>query len=369
MPFRRLALAVFAVSLAAAGCADPNAKSGAFTSGTGATGAASASCNDALGSGVVVSADGIQITGTEVENATAGQTFQQRREMFETRANWAQNEVAKRLITREATKAGMTMDEFLSKKVDGEGHASSDADAKMFYNANQQMMKKPDGSASSFDEMKDRIKQYLDGQGKQGARQQFIAKLMEENHVKVELEAPEPPVVNVSVDDDPYEGPKDAPITIVEFSDFQCPACRQAFTGLDKLLGKYEGKVKFVYRDFPLLGKHPNAMPAAIAANCALAQGMDKYWAYNHALFTNQQALSETDFKRYAADIKLDAKKFDSCLTDPKMSEEVKKDLADGEAAGINSTPTFFVNGRMIPGSNMQELSRLIEKELKKAGS
>ncbi|HVO29659.1 MAG TPA: DsbA family protein [bacterium] len=373
MQLRRL----FAASLALAavgfaGCADPNAK----ISGPGSTAAAGGgtaastggSGEDALPA-VVASADGLQITAAEVDAATAAQVFEQRQQIFEARANWAQNELAKRLIKREAEKAGMTFDDYLARNVDN-GRSVSDADVKMFYQSNPQMMKKPDGTTAGFDEMKEKIRQYLEQQSKMQGRQQYVAKLMEENHAKVDLNPPEPPVVNVSVDDDPAKGgPVNAPVTVIEFSDFQCPACRQAFQHLDEVLGKYGDKVHFVYRDYPLTGKHPNAFPAAIAANCVRTLGGDdKYWQFNTKLFQNQGALGPDDLKKYATDLKVDGGKYSACLTDPKMADEVKKDMEAGDAAGVNSTPTFFVNGRIIPGSNMAELQRQIEKELKKSG-
>ncbi len=361
-----LTLLVAGGLFSAAGCADPAAKTG--TSGSVAPATGTSSSGDSLGSGVVASADGIQILGTDVDTATATERYDARRKLFERQSNWAQNELAKRLITREAEKAGSNLEQFLAKKSETARQAS-DADVKMFYNANLAQFKKQDGTTASFPEMKEKIKGFLDGQAKQALQQQYVSKLMEDNHAKVELVAPEPPTIAVSVDDDPFEGKADAPVTIVEFSDFQCPACGQAFAQIDPLLAKYEGKIKFVYRDFPLVDKHPGAFPAAVAGNCALAQSPEKYWAFHHQLFEHQHQLTPEDFKKYATESKLDMTKFAECLKDPKMADEVKKDMKDGESYGINSTPTFFVNGKIVTGSNVQEVSRLIDNELKRAGS
>ncbi len=170
----------------------------------------------------------------------------------------------------------------------------------------------------------------------------------------------------MSRDDDPSKGPASATVTIVEFSDFQCPACRQADFRIPDLLKQFEGKVHFVYRDFPLT-RHKDAMPASIAATCAREQG--KYWEMHELLFQNQNTLKQTDFVRHAEALKLDMKKFATCQVDPKHAAEIQKDLEDGEKAGVNSTPSFFVNGKLVPGANIAEITRLIEKELAKAGS
>ena len=130
--------------------------------------------------------------------------------------------------------------------------------------------------------------------------------------------------------------------------------------------GKDKAKIKFVYRDFPLLGKHPDALPAAIAAHCAGDQ--DKYWEMHDMLFKSG-SLKENDFKGYATKLSLDSAKFEACLKDPAKDKEVRKDLDDGRAYGVNSTPTFYVNGYLVVGANVQELSRLIDRELEKAGA
>lgn len=351
-------------SLLATGCNGGGNKGG----GSAAVSTGEAASCDPLPSTVVASADGIEITGTEVEQATAGQIYSMRQQIYETRRQWASNELAKRLLEREAKKEGMTLDEFMAKKVEGSARPVTEADARMFYTANQQMMPKDQkGQTVSFDEIKAKIQEHLTEQGRQQARSTYVQNLMASANWKVELEAPEPPIIaNVSADDDPFKGPKDAPVTIVEFSDFQCPACRQAAFRLNDVLAKYEGKVKFVYRDFPL-NRHVDALPAAVAANCAQEQG--KYWEYHDLLWQNQQALKDADLLRYADQVKLDRAKFETCLKDPKQQEEVRKDLEAGEQYGVNSTPTFFVNGRIVSGANMPEISRLIEKELKKGSS
>jgi protein-disulfide isomerase len=145
------------------------------------------------------------------------------------------------------------------------------------------------------------------------------------------------------VDDDPYKGDENAPVTIVEFSDFQCPFCARFFSNtLSQIENDYisTGKVKLVYRDFPL-SFHPNAQPAAEAAECAREQG--KFWEFHDKIFENQQALSASSYKQWASELGLDTAKFNSCVDSGKYRSEVQKDFADGSALGASGTPTFFI--------------------------
>lgn len=168
--------------------------------------------------------------------------------------------------------------------------------------------------------------------------------------------------VEVSVDDDPVLGEDDAPVTIIEFSDYQCPFCRKfwqdTFTQLKK---DYidTGKAKFVYRDFPL-GFHPMAIPAAEAANCAREKGGDEaYFKMHDKMFEEQNKLdggsvqstvqfTKDDLKKWAKDIGYN---IDSCLDSGKYAQEVQNDFADGGSAGVQGTPAFFINGRLLSGA------------------
>ncbi|OGZ34254.1 MAG: hypothetical protein A2174_03590 [Candidatus Portnoybacteria bacterium RBG_13_41_18] len=158
--------------------------------------------------------------------------------------------------------------------------------------------------------------------------------------------AQEPKIVQVSIDDDPAEGSKDAPVTIIEFSDFQCPYCSKFVTGsgaaMPQIYEKYikTGKVKLVFRDYPL-PFHENAQKAAEAAQCAFEQG--KFWEMHDKLFANQSALSVDNLKKYAQELGLDSAKFNSCLDSGKYTQETQKDLQDGATAGIGGTPSFFI--------------------------
>ena len=163
---------------------------------------------------------------------------------------------------------------------------------------------------------------------------------------------PTPPIVvaNVSADDDPSWGPDDATVTIVEFSDFQCPYCaRFALDTYPQIKQQYEGKVKFVYRDYPLTAIHQYAEKAAEAAGCASNQ--DKYWEYFDLLWTKQDALDEESLKSYAADLGLDTDAFNGCLDSGTYVDEIQNDIQEGRSYGVEGTPAFFVNGQFISGA------------------
>lgn len=167
--------------------------------------------------------------------------------------------------------------------------------------------------------------------------------------------------MDVSADDDPVLGPNDARVTIIEFSDFECPYCRRVQPTLKRLLKEYEGQVRLVFRDFPL-SFHKNAQKAAEAAQCAGDQ--DKFWPYHDKLF-EQTALAPSDLKKYASELELDVDAFNTCLDSGKYAQEVAKDMRDGQAAGVNSTPSFFVNGQPLSGAVPYErFQELVEAAL-----
>jgi protein-disulfide isomerase len=152
------------------------------------------------------------------------------------------------------------------------------------------------------------------------------------------------------VGDDPALGPENAPVTIVEFSDYQCPYCKVWHEEVyHQLLSEYGDKVRFVYRDFPLTQIHPGAEPAAEAADCANDQ--NKYWEYHDAIFSGNYDLTRDGFIKIASDLGLDTNSFATCIDSGKYASEVQSDLEDGSSIGVQSTPTFFINGFQVVGA------------------
>ncbi len=196
-----------------------------------------------------------------------------------------------------------------------------------------------------------------------------------ENYVEKQQQANQPSVPNpveridVSIDDDSVRGDRNALITIVEFSDFECPFCGRFYEQTyPDIKSKYidTGKVKYVFRDFPL-AFHKDAKNAAMASECAGDQGDNKYWEYHDLLFDNQKALDIDNLKQYAKDLNLNTYNFNECLDGEKFADEVEKDMKDGQSYGVNGTPAFFINGRLLSGAQpFSAFETVIEDELGK---
>ncbi len=169
--------------------------------------------------------------------------------------------------------------------------------------------------------------------------------------------------VNVSTDGEPSIGPDNAPVTIVEFGDFQCPYCQAWYQQtFSQLMADYTGKIRFVYRDLPL-PSHPESLPAAEAADCAGEQ--NAYWKFHDDLFSGQYALGRAGYEQYAADLGLDTAAFTACLDDHRYQAEVKADAADAARLGLNGTPSFVINGRILIGAlPLEDFKAIIDEEL-----
>jgi len=161
-------------------------------------------------------------------------------------------------------------------------------------------------------------------------------------------------VIDAYVAEKQSEGDKDAPVTILEFTDYQCPYCERYFTeAYGQIMKNYvdTGKVKYVVRDFPL-PFHENALPAANSAECLREQTDDEtFFKYHDLLFQNQSTLSVENYKKWATDFKVDQAKFDSCVDENKFKDEIEADLAEGQSYGVQGTPAFFINGMPLSGA------------------
>lgn len=180
--------------------------------------------------------------------------------------------------------------------------------------------------------------------------------------------SPSPQVAGAKVEvpirtDDPVKGNSGAKVTIVEFSDFECPFCGRAQQTLKQIEEAYKDQVRFVFKQFPL-PFHTNAPNAALASLCAQDQG--KFWEYHDKLFANQTALSPQDLKKYAQELGLNAGEFSACLENKKYQAQVDQDMKDGQTAGVGGTPAFFINGRLVSGAQpFENFKTIIEEELK----
>jgi protein-disulfide isomerase len=252
------------------------------------------------------------------------------------------------LIEEAAKKANLSPFEYLKKAV--ADSAISDAQARQFYD--QRGMAK----IGSFELMKPRIVNVL-------TRNAVVARLRQNEQVRILLE---PKREKLDSSGHPALGPSSAPVTIVEFSDFQCPFCRAAEPTLKELRSRYGDKIRIVYMDYPL-PFHNHSMDAARAARCAGEQG--KFWPYHDALFADQKKLAPDELKATAQTVGLDGPKFSACLDQSKYIDQVNKDEAAGKQVGVQGTPSFFVNGRFISGAQKPEaFEEIIDEELANSG-
>lgn len=212
-------------------------------------------------------------------------------------------------------------------------------------------------------EITDKMREFSDEE-REGLENALKNKLFTKYNAKILLEEPKPFVQNISTDDDPSQGSVNAPVTVVMFSDFECPACASVHPVLKKVIAEFGGNVRFVVRDFPLINIHKNAFRAAIAANAAKAQG--KFFEYTEILYKNQDKLDDESLKKYASVLGLNLQKFELDLGNEFFAEEVRKDMAEGKNYGISGTPTIFVNGVKIRRLSAENFRKAMANALKK---
>lgn len=266
--------------------------------------------------------------------------------------------IAERLLKAEAKARKLDGVEALIKAevIDGTP-APSDAQVQAFFAANQDQMQ-----GATLEQIGPRIRGHLHDQARQATFDALVEGLRVKGKVTVSLE---PYRVQVEAKG-PSRGPQDAVVTIVEFSDYECPFCAKAAASVEEARALFPDHVRVVMRDFPL-DFHPNAVPAAIAARCAGAQG--KYYEMHDKLFANQKQLDPATFKAHAQALGLDLGAFDACFADPQQLAAVAADHKAGAAVGVEGTPAFFVNGVPLGGAQpTSKFIELIEAELRRKG-
>ncbi len=272
------------------------------------------------------------------------------------------DKVNTQLLELEAKKQGLAdAGALLKKEVEDKAAAPTEAEIKELYDANARKLR-----GKTMEDVRGDLERAVKQQKQAERFGVYMAELRKAYGLNVQLPYPDLPRIDVSVDDDPSVGPADAPVTIIQFAEYQCPYCGRARESLDEVEKNYPGKVRFVFRDFPL-GFHDRAIPAAVAANCAEKQG--KYWEVHDALMSNQRALEEADLERVAREAKLDVEKWQACRQDPTMEAEIRKDMEDGQKAGVSGTPAFFINGVFLNGAQPYErFKAVIDRELANKG-
>ncbi len=262
--------------------------------------------------------------------------------------------IQKRVIDAEARKRGLPADKLLEDEVDSKIAEPTEAEIQGYYLAVRNQINEP------FDKVRPQLQKAVKLLSIAEARRDYADSLREKYDIRVLLS---PPKVDVTYDPARVRGKPDAPVTIVEFSDFQCPYCSKAQSTLKDLLARYGGQLKLAYRDFPMRNLHPQAELAAEAGRCAQEQG--KFWEFYDALFADHSSLDTARLEAAARNLGLNENAFRSCLSSGKFKAEVDRDLQEGARAGVAGTPSFFINGQFVNGAQPEaEFIRIIDREL-----
>jgi predicted DsbA family dithiol-disulfide isomerase len=273
--------------------------------------------------------------------------------LYEVRAQGADNLIAQRLLEAEAKKLGQSPDSLLETEA-RKRTSVPDEDVDRFYDEH-----KASFGDRPAEEVKQQIRDHLERRRAPEAAREYVDSLREGANVVVLLERPRTQVAATG----PARGPADAPVTIIEFSDYQCPFCRRAEPTVEQVLKDNEGKIRFVYRHFPLDRIHPQARGASEAAACADKQG--KFWEYHDALFADDAKLDREGLDKIADRVGLDAKAFKTCVEKHETKDLVDEDVQAGTAAGVTGTPAFFINGIPLRGAlPAADFQRVIDEEL-----
>lgn len=344
---------IYAFSLAAAVAA--GCLIGRYAGEWSSAGAASKS-----GSEVLAVVNGRKITRAEVDGRAGSQVFGLESKLYQLRKSALNNLVSDELVAQEARRRGVSVED-IKKELVPEGVEIADAQVDAAYAAQSQRYGGADEAV-----VKQQIRMGMERRARFGDYDKFVARLKDAGRVKLLLEPPAPPKVDVR-SDGPSKGSASAPVVLVEFSDFECPACRNNEALVSKLMADYGDRVKLVYKHLPL-PMHKSAFGAAQAAFCAGEQG--DFWGMHGLLFEQADGLSADAFKGYASRLGLDAASFDKCVASESSRAAVTRDLEEAQAVGIRSTPSFVLNGKLITNPRSpSEFKELIDLELQAAGS
>jgi protein-disulfide isomerase len=307
---------------------------------------------------IVAVAAGQPVTAAEVDELVAKRMFRLRTEEFKMRTSAIQEIIDKRLVAAEAAHRGITVDELLRQEVDGKIEVPTTDQVRMVYDATKDRFGNvPEEAALA------QITANLRSQRSATRRYAFVDSLRSTANVRVLLE---PPRLAVEVGNGPARGPASAPVTIVEYSDFECPYCGRASATVAEVLKKYPTQVRLVFHHFPL-PIHRSAQLAAKAATCAGEQG--KFWEMHDMLFLNQSKLTAPDLLVHANSLGIDGARFTRCMGDDHLDAMLTADHATGESYGVTGTPAFFINGRLVQGAApLAAFTSVVDDEIARVG-
>jgi protein-disulfide isomerase len=309
---------------------------------------------------VLATLHGRSITSGDIEDALIPVISQVQEQVYLLRKDDIDRVINVTLLSQEAQKRGVTPNALYESEIASKVPVVTEAQALDYYNKNKSRIN------AEFPQVKYQIIELMQGQEQQRLESALVTRLRNAANVQTFITPPAPPVFQIATDDQPTRGNPNASVTLIEFTDYQCPTCAKTQPVLEQLITEYGDRIRLVVRDFPLQ-MHADARKAAEAAEAAREQG--KYWDFTAILFRNQSKLSVDMLKQYAGLIGLDRAKFDSALDTGKFADKVQRDIADGQKLGVSGTPAIFVNGRRMNDVSYEALKAAIEAALKSAPS
>jgi protein-disulfide isomerase len=304
---------------------------------------------------VLATVDGKAITMGDFSERLKPFIYRLQSELYQSEANSLDLKINQVLLEAEAKRLNKSPEDVYKAEVENKMKEPTDAEVTKFYEDNKTRIQ------SDLNSSRPDIVSLLKNQQQNRLEAEFAQRLRAGASIQTFLKEPEPLVQAINPDDDPSHGEANAPITVVEFTDFQCAACATMYPVIEEVLKSYGHRVRLVVRDFPL-AMHANARKAAEAADAAAAQG--KFFEYIAVLFKNQTALDVASLKKYASELGLDRAKFDAALDSGQYAAEVSHDVADGETYGVDATPTIFINGVRLRSLTAEGLRAAIESAL-----
>jgi len=297
---------------------------------------------------VVARINGTDITLEEMESFGAFDIFEAKKNLYQARVKTLKRLLISKLIKLDKRSKGLDQQQFIIKYIVKAASEISKEEIQAF--ADQQKIPAEKLTQS----VKDEIVRYINDTRINQQVEQWFFSHIKENKIETLLNIPQSPVFDIAISNAPYLGGKSAKITIVEFSDFECPFCAQSSQLGHDLVKKHGNSIKFVYKQFPL-STHQYAKKAAEASLCAKDQGQDYFWKMHDKMFADQKKLTVDDLIKSAESIKLNTKKFSKCLNSSVMTGLVEQDINQGIGIGVRSTPTFYINGRKYDGERTEE--------------
>ncbi len=301
--------------------------------------------------------NGKVITAREVEKSLGEQLAKLEEQVYSLKRQKVEALIDERVLDGEASKRGITVQALLDAEVNAKAESVTPQEVENFYQGNKAQLTGTEAA------VREQIRTFLHNQKVAARREAFLQLLRSQARVVMHLEAPPVFRAEVPTDGAPARGPAAAPVTIVEFEDFQCPFCKEAQATLAELLSKYPETVRLVHRDFPLDSLHPGSPKSHEAARCAGEQG--KFWAYHDKLYGDAPGQGAERLKELAREIGLDMPAFERCVASAKYQAAVQKDVQEGKRLGVNGTPAFFINGRLVWGAQpLDNFIHVIQEEL-----